>query len=48
MALQEDLDRHLALPHMKDFWERRMDYLREDLDVRWVSMQSPYPKPVDD
>ncbi|MFQ6329265.1 putative quinol monooxygenase [Nocardia sp. CWNU-33] len=41
---KEDLDRHLALPHMQDFWERRMDYLEQDLEIRFLSMQSPYPR----
>ena len=42
-----DLDRHLALPHMKAFWDRRMDYLEQDLDIRWLTMRSPYPRPID-
>lgn len=41
---REDLDRHLDLPHMRDFWERRMDYLERDLDIRLLSMQSLYPR----
>lgn len=41
---KEDLDRHLELSHMKAFWDARMDYLKEDLDVRWVDMASPYPR----
>ncbi|KAA2261776.1 antibiotic biosynthesis monooxygenase [Solihabitans fulvus] len=40
---EADLDRHLALPHMREFWQRRMDYLETDLDIRFVTMQSPYP-----
>ncbi|MBF6172718.1 putative quinol monooxygenase [Nocardia blacklockiae] len=43
---KEDLERHLALPHMRAFWERRMDYLREDLEIRFLSMRSPYPRPI--
>ncbi|MEV6278629.1 putative quinol monooxygenase [Nocardia sp. NPDC051832] len=43
---KEDLDRHLSLPYMRDFWEHRMDYLEQDLDIRFLSMQSPYPRPV--
>lgn len=38
-----DLDRHLALPHMQDFWNSRLDYLTRDLDIRWIDMLSPYP-----
>ncbi|WP_442943302.1 putative quinol monooxygenase [Nocardia sp. NBC_00565] len=41
---KEDLDRHLELPHMRDFWERRMDYLEQDLEIRFLSMQSAYPR----
>ncbi|WP_189024950.1 putative quinol monooxygenase [Nocardia rhizosphaerihabitans] len=40
----EDLDRHLALPHLREFWESRMDYLTRDLDIRFVDMLSPYPR----
>ncbi|WP_040691324.1 putative quinol monooxygenase [Nocardia vinacea] len=43
---KEDLDRHLELPHMRDFWERRMDYLERDLEIRFLSMQSVYPRPI--
>ncbi|MGW2548005.1 hypothetical protein ACWC5I_45865 [Kitasatospora sp. NPDC001574] len=35
-------DAHLALPHMRAFWERRMDYLETDLDIRFLTMHSPY------
>ncbi|MDP9843011.1 putative quinol monooxygenase [Streptosporangium lutulentum] len=41
---KEDLDRHLALPHMKAFWESRMDYLERDLEIHFVTMLSPYPR----
>lgn len=39
---KEDLDAHLALPHLRDFWERRMEYLTTDLEIRWLAMHSPY------
>ncbi|WP_280340953.1 putative quinol monooxygenase [Nocardia neocaledoniensis] len=39
-----DLDEHLALPHMREFWESRMDYLSRDLDIRFIDMLSPYPR----
>ncbi|MFJ3879949.1 putative quinol monooxygenase [Streptomyces sp. NPDC090077] len=39
---QADLDAHLALPHLRDFWERRMDYLATDLEIRFVNMLSPH------
>ncbi|MEU8976593.1 putative quinol monooxygenase [Streptomyces monashensis] len=38
---QADLDAHLALPHMRAFWERRMDYLESDLEIRFLTMHSP-------
>ncbi|MFX0578675.1 putative quinol monooxygenase [Nocardia nepalensis] len=43
---KEDLDRHLALPHLKAFWDKRMEYLEQDLDIRWLTMHSPYPRPI--
>ncbi|MFC8128364.1 putative quinol monooxygenase [Streptomyces sp. NPDC057302] len=39
---QADLDAHLELPRMRAFWERRMDYLEADLDIRFLTMHSPY------
>jgi quinol monooxygenase YgiN len=39
-----DLDRHLALPHLKAFWDNRMDYLERDLDIHPLIMHSPYPR----
>ncbi|MFE6685094.1 putative quinol monooxygenase [Streptomyces sp. NPDC057743] len=39
---KEDLDAHLALPHLRDFWERRMEYLEQDLEIRYLTMHSPY------
>jgi hypothetical protein len=27
---------------MRAFWERRMDYLERDLDIRFLTMHSPY------
>ncbi|MBP0450069.1 antibiotic biosynthesis monooxygenase [Kitasatospora sp. RG8] len=41
---QADLDAHLALPHLRDFRERRMDYLTEDLEIRFLTMRSPYTR----
>ncbi|WP_306361945.1 putative quinol monooxygenase [Nocardia sp. CC227C] len=41
-----DLDRHLARPHMRDFWEHRMDYLERDLEIHYLTMRSPYPRPT--
>ncbi|WP_326593337.1 putative quinol monooxygenase [Streptomyces sp. NBC_01294] len=39
---QADLDAHLALPHMRAFWERRMDYLKTDFAIHFLTMHSPY------
>lgn len=33
----EDLAAHLALPHMQEFQEHRMEYLSEDLQIRWLT-----------
>jgi quinol monooxygenase YgiN len=33
----EDLRRHLAVPELARFGEARMDYLREDLEIHWLS-----------
>ena len=35
------LDVHSNLPHMKQFFEQRMDYLERDFDVRPIDMLSP-------
>ncbi|MFJ5294920.1 putative quinol monooxygenase [Pseudomonas sp. NPDC088368] len=35
------LDAHSALPHMAAFFEKRMEYLERDFDVRRVDMLSP-------
>ncbi|AYC32463.1 antibiotic biosynthesis monooxygenase [Pseudomonas cavernae] len=35
------LDVHSALPHMRDFHERRMDYLTRDFEIRLIEMLSP-------
>jgi quinol monooxygenase YgiN len=32
---------HSALPHMRQFHERRMDYLRSDFAIREIEMLSP-------
>ncbi|WP_225731317.1 MULTISPECIES: putative quinol monooxygenase [unclassified Nocardia] len=41
-----DLDRHLELPHMRQFLARRMDYLERDFDIKFLTMHSPYPRPI--
>ncbi|WP_434708434.1 antibiotic biosynthesis monooxygenase [Pseudomonas sp. R1-1] len=38
---QAHLDEHSNLPHMKDFFDRRMEYLERDFDIRPIDMLSP-------
>lgn len=37
----EHLAIHSALPHMRQFHEQRMDYLRCDFEIREIEMLSP-------
>ncbi|MCY1294123.1 Antibiotic biosynthesis monooxygenase [compost metagenome] len=37
----EHLAVHSALPHMRAFHERRMDYLRRDFEIREIEVLSP-------
>ncbi|MNP84578.1 Antibiotic biosynthesis monooxygenase [compost metagenome] len=34
------LDVHSALPHMAEFFEKRMDYLERDFDIQLIEMLS--------
>ncbi|AKA26771.1 putative quinol monooxygenase [Pseudomonas chlororaphis] len=38
---QAHLDVHSNLPHMKAFFDRRMDYLERDFEIRRIDMLSP-------
>ncbi|MCP8464935.1 antibiotic biosynthesis monooxygenase [Pseudomonas sp. ZM23] len=38
---REHLAVHSALPHMREFHQRRMDYLRRDFDIRQVEVMQP-------
>ena len=40
-ASKAALDVHSALPHMQQFFERRMDYLERDFDIQLIEMLSP-------
>ncbi|MDD2088587.1 MULTISPECIES: putative quinol monooxygenase [Pseudomonas] len=40
-ASKADLDVHSALPHMREFFEQRMDYLERDFDIQLIEMLSP-------
>jgi quinol monooxygenase YgiN len=37
---QEILDEHLKMPYLSDFWERRLDYLETDVELRSFEMLS--------
>ncbi|MBV9488872.1 MAG: antibiotic biosynthesis monooxygenase, partial [Verrucomicrobia bacterium] len=39
---RDDLDKHLQMPYLKTFLDRRMDYLTKDIEVRFYTMLSPY------
>jgi quinol monooxygenase YgiN len=39
----DHLKAHLEQPYVTDYLARRMDYLAEDMTVRWLKMASPYP-----
>ena len=39
-ASQAHLDVHSALPHMKAFFAKRMEYLERDFDIRPIDMLS--------
>ena len=38
---QAHLDTHSNLPHMKAFFDKRMDYLERDFEIRRIDMLSP-------
>ncbi|AGZ33571.1 antibiotic biosynthesis monooxygenase [Pseudomonas sp. SWI6] len=40
-ASKAALDEHSALPHMREFFEKRMDYLERDFDIQLIEMLSP-------
>lgn len=40
-ASREALAEHMALPHMRESHEMRMDYLRRDVEIREIEMVSP-------
>ena len=39
-ASKAALDVHSALPHMAEFFEKRMDYLERDFDIQLIEMLS--------
>lgn len=40
-ASKADLDVHSALPHMAEFFEKRMEYLEREFDIQRIDMLSP-------
>ena len=40
---REILDEHLKMPYLSDFWERRLDYLEGDVELRFFDMLSELP-----
>ena len=40
----QDLQAHVALPHMQAFLETRMTYLSRDVQIHWLAMHSSYPQ----
>ncbi|MDR2307550.1 MAG: antibiotic biosynthesis monooxygenase [Paucimonas sp.] len=40
-ASKADLDVHSALPHMREFFDKRMDFLERDFDIQMIEMLSP-------
>ncbi|WP_152222101.1 putative quinol monooxygenase [Pseudomonas sp. SCB32] len=38
---REHLAVHTALPHMREFYEQRMDYLLRDFDIQEVEVMEP-------
>lgn len=39
---REHLAVHTALPHMREFHEQRMEYLRRDVDIQEVEVMEPH------
>ncbi|MBV9490202.1 MAG: antibiotic biosynthesis monooxygenase [Verrucomicrobia bacterium] len=42
---QRDFEKHGEMPYLKNFLDRRMDYLTRDIEVRFYTMLSPYANP---
>ncbi|MDU9392237.1 putative quinol monooxygenase [Pseudomonas sp. zfem002] len=40
-ASKAALDVHSSLPHMREFFEKRMDYLERDFEIQLIEMLSP-------
>jgi len=39
-ASQAALDEHSALPHMREFFDKRMEYLERDFEIQQIEMLS--------
>lgn len=42
-ASAADLTRHLELPHMREFQDQRMQYLKTDLEITWLTPAEDEP-----
>jgi quinol monooxygenase YgiN len=41
---RKDLDEHLELPLLQTFFARRMDLLEREIDLQYMTMDSPYDR----
>ncbi len=41
---RKDLDEHLELPLLTSFFSRRMDLLEREIDLQFMTMDSPYDR----
>lgn len=40
---RKDLDDHLRMPYLTSFWEKRLDLLTKDVDLKFMTMLSDKP-----
>jgi quinol monooxygenase YgiN len=40
---QEILDEHMKMPYLSQFWEQRMDYLEQDVEIVFLDMLTEFP-----
>jgi quinol monooxygenase YgiN len=39
---RKDLDEHLRMPYLADFWSKRLDFLTKDVELQFVKMLSEF------
>ena len=39
---RKDLDEHLRMPYLADFWSKRLDFLTKDVELQFVRMLSEF------